>query len=130
MLTQGSLVPRQPWAIKRTTPTALRGENIHYGGFIHGNADIIFTALRGYNIRHGEFIYGNADIIFTALRDENIRHDGFIHGFYFLLIILSPKQRQRDMISYSHISDEANYEKRYYRGYTNVYTEGCQKPID
>ena len=136
MLTQGRLVPRQPWAIKRTTPTALRGENIHYGGFIHGNADIIFTALRGYNIRHGEFIYGNADIIFTALRgynirhgefiygnadiiftalrDENIRHDGFIHGFYFLLIILSPKQRQRNMISDSHISDEANHEKRYY----------------
>ena len=48
-----------PGAIKRTTPTALRGENIRHGGFIHGNADIIFTALR----------------------DENIRHDGFIHGF-------------------------------------------------
>ena len=152
MLTQGRLVPRQPWAIKRTTPTALRDENIRHGGFIHGNAGIISTALRGYNIRHGGFIHGNADIKFTALRDENIRHDGFIHGnadiiftalrgynirhggfihgFYFLLIILSPKQRQRDVISYSHISDEANHEKRYYRGYTNVYTEGCQKPID
>ncbi|ERJ98142.1 hypothetical protein HMPREF9145_2606 [Segatella salivae F0493] len=35
MLTQGRLVPRQPWAIKRTTPTALRGENIRHGGFIH-----------------------------------------------------------------------------------------------
>ena len=81
MLTQVRLIPRQPWAIKRTTPTALRGENIRHGGFIYGNADIIFTALRGYNIHHSGFIHGNADIIFTALRDENIRHDGFIHGF-------------------------------------------------
>ena len=81
MLTQGRLVPRQPWAIKRTTPTALRDENIRHGGFIHGNADIIFTALRGYNIRHGGFIHGNADIISTALRGYNIHHGGFIHGF-------------------------------------------------
>ena len=35
MLTQGRLVPCQPWAIKRTTRTELRGENIHYGGYIH-----------------------------------------------------------------------------------------------
>ena len=34
LLTQGRLVPRQPWAIKRTTPTALRGCNIRHGGFI------------------------------------------------------------------------------------------------
>ena len=26
---------RQPWAIKRTTPTALRRYNIRHGGFIH-----------------------------------------------------------------------------------------------
>jgi len=36
MLTQGRLVPRQPWAIKRTTRTELRSENIRHGGFIHG----------------------------------------------------------------------------------------------
>ena len=81
MLTQGRLVPRQPWAIKRTTRTELRGENIHHGGFTHGNADIISMALRGCNIRHGGFIHGNADIIFTALRGYNICHGGFIHGF-------------------------------------------------
>ena len=63
MLTQGRLVPRQPWAIKRTTPTALRGCNIRHGGFIHGNADIISTALRGCNIRNDGFTHGNADII-------------------------------------------------------------------
>ena len=49
---------RQPWAIKRTTRTELRGENIHHGGFIHGNADIISTTLCGYNIHHGGFIHG------------------------------------------------------------------------
>ena len=53
MLTQGRLVPRQPWAIKRTTRTELRGENIHYGGYIHGNIGITATALHRYNIRHG-----------------------------------------------------------------------------
>ena len=49
MLPQGRLVPHQPWAIKRTTRTELRGENIHYGGYIHGNVDIISTALRFFN---------------------------------------------------------------------------------
>ena len=49
MLTQGRLVPRQPWAIKRTTPTALRGCNIRNDGFTHGNAGIISTALRFFN---------------------------------------------------------------------------------
>ena len=80
MLTQGRLVPRQPWTIKRTTPTALRGCNIRNYGFIHGNADIISMALRGCNIRHGGFIHGNADIISMTLRGCNIHHGGFIHG--------------------------------------------------
>ena len=68
MLTQGRLVPRQPWAIKRTTPTALRGENIRICGFIHGIAGIIFKALHRCNIRHGGFIHGNAGIKSTTLR--------------------------------------------------------------
>ena len=80
MLTQGRLVPRQPWAIKRTTPTALRGENIRHGGFIHGNVDIISTALYRCNIRNYGFIHGNAGIISTAVCGYNIRHGGFIHG--------------------------------------------------
>ena len=79
MLPRGRLVPRQPRAIKRTTRTELRGENIHYGGYIHGNAHIISTAFRGYNIRNYGFIHGNAGIIFTALHGYNIRHGGFIH---------------------------------------------------
>ena len=35
----------QPWAIKRTTPTALRGENIHNGRCIHWNIGATPTAL-------------------------------------------------------------------------------------
>ena len=72
---------RQPWAIKRTTPTALCGYNIRNGGFIHGNAGIISTALYRCNIRNYGFIHGNADIMSTALRRCNIRHGGFIYGF-------------------------------------------------
>ena len=40
---------RQPWAIKRTTRTELRGYNIRHGGFIHGNAGITSTVLRFFN---------------------------------------------------------------------------------
>ena len=68
MLPQGRLVPRQPWAIKRTTPTALRGYNIRHGGFIHYNIGIKPTALRRCNIRNYGFIHGNAGIISTTLR--------------------------------------------------------------
>ena len=80
MPTQGRLVPRQPWAIKRTTRTELRGENIHYGGYIHGNIDINSTALRRYNIHKGRFIHGNAAIKPTALHHERIYIAKYIHG--------------------------------------------------
>ena len=79
MLTQGRLVPRQPWAIKRTTRTELRGENIRICGFIPGNADITPMALHRENIHHAGFIHGNASIISTALRGCNIHHGGYIH---------------------------------------------------
>ena len=62
MLTQGRLVPRQPWAIKNTTRTELRGENIHYGEYIHGNTGITPTALYGCNIRNGWCIHWNISI--------------------------------------------------------------------
>ena len=57
MLTQGRLVPRQPWAIKRTTPTALHHEGIFIAKYIHGNINIISTALRCYNIHNGIYIH-------------------------------------------------------------------------
>ena len=37
MLTRGRLVPRQPRAIKRTTPTALHHEGIYTAKYIHWN---------------------------------------------------------------------------------------------
>ena len=45
MLTQGRLVPRQPWAIKRTTLTALHRYNIDNGGYVHWDIGITPTAL-------------------------------------------------------------------------------------
>ena len=57
MLTQGRLVPRQPWAIKRTTPTALHHERIFIAKYIHGDIGITPTALRCYNIHNGIYIH-------------------------------------------------------------------------
>ena len=46
MLTRGRLVPRQPRAIKRTTRTELRDENIYIAKFIYWNNGAIPTQLR------------------------------------------------------------------------------------
>ena len=46
MFTRGRLVPRQPRAIKRTTRTELRGENIYIAKFIHWNNGAIPMQLR------------------------------------------------------------------------------------
>ena len=46
MFTRGRLVPRQPRAIKNTTRTELRGENIYIAKFIHWNNGTIPTQLR------------------------------------------------------------------------------------
>jgi len=48
--TRGRLVPRQPRAIKRTTRTELRGENIYIAKFIHWDNSAIPTQLRGETI--------------------------------------------------------------------------------
>ena len=50
MLTRGRLVPRQPRAIKRTTRTELRDENIYIAKFIHWNNGAIPTQLRDETI--------------------------------------------------------------------------------
>ena len=62
MLTRGRLVPRQPRAIKRTTRTELRDENIYIARFIHWNNGAIPTALRCYNIYNGGCIHRNIGI--------------------------------------------------------------------
>ena len=46
MLTRGRLVSRQPRAIKRTTRTELRDENIYIAKFIHWNNGAIPMQLR------------------------------------------------------------------------------------
>ena len=46
MFTRGRLVPRQPRAIKRTTRTELRDENIYIAKFIHWDNSAIPTPLR------------------------------------------------------------------------------------
>ena len=78
--TRGRLVPRQPRAIKSTTPTALHDERIYIAKYIHGNIDINSTPLHGRNIRNSGFIHGNAAIKPTALQGRNIHHGVFIHG--------------------------------------------------
>ena len=79
MLTQGRLVPRQPWAIKRTTPTALHHEGIHNVKYIHENIDIKPTALHRHNINNAKYIHGDIDINSTALRGCNIHNGKHIH---------------------------------------------------
>ena len=48
---------RQPWAVKRTTLTALHGKRICYGGYIHLDIGIIPTALCGESIHNGGYIH-------------------------------------------------------------------------
>ena len=66
MLTQGRLVPRQPWAIKSTTRTELRDENIRGDRCVHRNIGIKYTALRGARIHHVGYIHWNTDTTPTA----------------------------------------------------------------
>ncbi|WP_314715163.1 hypothetical protein [Segatella salivae] len=48
---------RQPWAIKRTTLTALRSYNIRNGGFIHLIIGITPMVLHGGSIHHSGYIH-------------------------------------------------------------------------
>ena len=56
-LTRGRLVPRQPWAIKRTTRTELRDESIQGGRYIHRSISIKYMALHRYNIHHERCVH-------------------------------------------------------------------------
>ena len=57
MFTRGRLVPRQPRAIKRTTRTELRDENIRSDRCVHWNIGITPTALHGRNIHYAKYIH-------------------------------------------------------------------------
>ena len=69
----------QPWAIKSTTRTELRGESIQGGEHIHWNINITPTLLRGYNIQNSEHIHWNINITPMALCGYNIQNSGYIH---------------------------------------------------
>jgi len=79
MLTRGRLVPRQPRAIKSTTRTELRNENIRGDRCVHWNIGTTPTALHRYNIQNCEYIHYNTGIKYTALRGARIHHVGYIH---------------------------------------------------
>ena len=77
--TQGRLVPRQPWAIKRTTPTALHCHNIQHGGYIHWNISTTPTALHGCNLRNDSWIHWNIGKKQTSLCTKNLHIAQYIH---------------------------------------------------
>ena len=79
MLTQGRLVPRQPWAIKRTTRTELHHEDIYIVKYIHWDIDIKSTALHHEGIYIAKYIYENISTKHTALRGCNIHNRKHIH---------------------------------------------------
>ena len=65
-------IARQPWAIKRTTLTALRDESIYIVKYIHWNTSIKHVALRRCNIHNGEYIHQNIGIKNMTLHHESI----------------------------------------------------------
>ena len=77
--TRGRLVPRQPWAIRSTTLTALHHESNHNEIYIHWNIGITPTALHRYHIRYAKYIHGNIGAIPTALHGRNIHYNKYIH---------------------------------------------------
>ena len=79
MLTRGRLVPRQPRAIKRTTRTKLRNENICCDRCVHWNIGTTPTALHNAGIYIAIFIHWNTDITPTALPIGNTLNMRCLH---------------------------------------------------
>ena len=79
MLTRGRLVPRQPRAIKRTTRTELRDENIRGDRCVHWNIGTALTALHHENIHIEKFIHWNTGITPMALLIGNTHNIGCLH---------------------------------------------------
>ena len=76
--TQGRLVPRQPWAIKGTTPTALHCHNIHNDRCTRWNISTTLATLRNKGIHSDRYIHWNISTTPTALHYWNIRIIGYI----------------------------------------------------
>ena len=77
--TQGRLVPRQPWAIKGTTPTALHCHNIHNDRCTRWNSSTTPTALHGCNIRNDSWIHWNIGKKQIPLCTKNLHFAKYIH---------------------------------------------------
>ena len=77
--TQGRLVPRQPWAIKNATPTALHCHNIHNDRCTRWNSSTTLATLRNKGIHGDRCIHWNISTTPTALHYWNIRIIGCIH---------------------------------------------------
>ena len=114
--TRGRLVPRQPWAIKRTTPTALhchnihndrctrwnssttpatlRNKGIHGDRYIHWNISTTPTALHGCNLRYAQYIHWKPIFISTALTIDII-YIGVYHATYYLCNTYALRNNQR-----------------------------------
>ena len=78
--TRGRLVPRQPRAIKRTTRTELRDENIRSDRCVHWNIGIIPTALHGRNIHYNKYIHCQTITTQMALATNEIYLVGGLIG--------------------------------------------------
>ena len=78
-LTQGRLVPRQPWAIKSTTPMVLHHEGIFIAKCIHWNTGIKPTALHCHNIHNDRCTRWNSSTTLATLRNKGIHGDRCIH---------------------------------------------------
>ena len=79
MLTRGRLVPRQPRAIKRTTPTALHDAGIYIAIFIHWNTGTTPTALHDASIYIAIVIHWNTDTTPVALPIGNTLNISCLH---------------------------------------------------
>ena len=79
-LTRGRLVPRQPWAIKRTTRTELCGERICNVERFLWNISATPTALHCCNIRNDWYIHWNIGTTSTALLNWQIQNLHVLHG--------------------------------------------------
>ena len=73
LITRGRLVPRQPRAIKSTTPTALHCCNIHHGWCVRWNFDTTPTALHIRIFVTANGLIGDAGVVYIKWKND-LRH--------------------------------------------------------
>ena len=73
LITRGRLVPRQPWAIKRTTRTELHHEGFYIAKYIHWNIGVLPTALHIRIFVTANGLIGDAGIVYIKWNND-LRH--------------------------------------------------------